>query len=91
MEHTTRLCDLLVELTMNGEGDSLVAVNKLDEDGDVEWGYTQTVEELWAQLTGRKAQGDMEGESFPMLVKRLESTPDINPDEPWVSLIEVDI
>ncbi len=90
MEHTARLCDILKETMYDGQ-DAIFSVNKLDEDGDVEWGYTQHVDVLWSQLTGRKFWSEDAQASFFQNVKRLEEHPGYYPDEPWVSLIEVDI
>lgn len=90
MEHTARFCDILKETMLDGQ-DAIFSVNKLDEDGDVEWGYTQHVDILWAQLTGRKFWSEDAQASFFRNVKRLEEYPGYYPDEPWVSFIEVDI
>lgn len=89
MEHT-RFCDILTGVVLDGQ-ETVISVNKLDRDGDVEWGYTQTANVLWAQLTGRKFWDEMAQASFFQNVKRLEDHPGYYPDEPWVSLLEVDI
>ena len=90
MEHTTRFCDILKETMLDGQ-DAILSVNKLDEDGDVEWGYTQHVDVLWAQLTGRNFWSEEAQASFFQNVKRLAEQPGYYPNEPWVSFIEVDI
>ena len=89
MEHA-RFCDILKETMLDGQ-DAFFSVNKLDEDGDVEWGYTQHVDILWAQLTGHGFWSEEVQASFFQNVKRLVEHPGYYPDEPWVSFIEVDI
>lgn len=74
MEHTTRFCDILKETMFDGQ-DAIFSVNKLDEDGDVEWGYTQHVDVLWAQLAGRNFWSEEAQASFFQNVKRLEEHP----------------
>lgn len=90
MEHATRFCDILKETMLDGQ-DAFFSVNKLDEDGDVEWCYTQHVDILWAQFTGRSFWSEEVQASFFQNVKRLVEHPGYYPDEPWVSFIEVDI
>lgn len=65
---------LISEMIGDGQDDSLVAVDVFDIDGDPQWGFTETCEELFLQMSGRKPQKAFEAPAFDMPIKILEET-----------------